>query len=82
VIAKENRPAGNGAASHSDQADSSQTSTVGRFAALLLDVLAHRDGEFTSLLYENGAAPHTAVRAPADARFGKWSRISSRPSPT
>lgn len=40
--------------------------TVCDFAALL-DVLGHGDNEFTSLLYENGANPHTAVKAPAAA---------------
>lgn len=37
------------------------------FAALLLGVLGYTDNEFVSLLYENGAGPHTAVMAPADA---------------
>jgi hypothetical protein len=37
------------------------------FATLLLGVLGHRDDEFTSLLYDDGAGPHTAVMTPADA---------------
>lgn len=35
--------------------------------ALLLGALGHRDDEFTSLFYENGRGPHTAVMAPVDA---------------
>ena len=37
------------------------------FIVLLLGALGHVDGEFTSLIYENGDRPHTAVIAPADA---------------
>jgi hypothetical protein len=36
-------------------------------SALLLDTLGYQPDEFVSLLYENGAEPHTAVKAPADA---------------
>ncbi len=36
-------------------------------SALLLDTLGYQPDEFVSLLYENGAGPRTAVKAPADA---------------
>jgi len=46
---------------------STDTPVAVDFTVLLLGALGHGDGEFTSLLYENGDKPHTAVIPPADA---------------